>query len=496
MRALIRKNVHIWGFGKAFVLFLGCLVFSLSERVNTPLSFEQYLLSAVSDHYYLTYFMLPLVLLSVFPFIEDDSPLTISRFGSYHAYFSQKWLGLGVIAAVLLCVQTAAVLSSGVGLFSGNQWGIKGSSGQAELFEYLQHCFSSPLQAFLLCSVYQFFGTWMVFGLFLWMGHFWKRRCVARIIIVLYLLAAFWIKAPILQDMPFTGLNHLLILHHNIGTPHRFLITCLTVCAMVSVILVSVRGFWRGGNITFPKRHHGIAPYYRRQLMTSRNFLILCIAAAVIILYKRLRISGSIPDEEWINYLFWGHGTGYFQILPFLEMLIVNGVPLYLLAVFTEQTVNGKSLFLLTRVKNRKKLMGGILSVCGQFLFLYTAIWFLGAVISSCVFGGGIHIISGKILLFALTMKFLDTMLQFLIMFAVYLLCRQITAGFLVLLAGNLLCVIPVPGTAYLPLGLSCTARIGLFETEAGIPALTAIGILVFALVLMLGWLLKYGYKK
>ena len=54
MRALIRKNVHIWGFGKAFVLFLGCLVFSLSERVNTPLSFEQYLLSAVSDHYYLT----------------------------------------------------------------------------------------------------------------------------------------------------------------------------------------------------------------------------------------------------------------------------------------------------------------------------------------------------------------------------------------------------------------------------------------------------------
>ena len=153
MRALIRKNVHIWGFGKAFVLFLGCLVFSLSERVNTPLSFEQYLLSAVSDHYYLTYFMLPLVLLSVFPFIEDDSPLTISRFGSYHAYFSQKWLGLGVIAAVLLCVQTAAVLSSGVGLFSGNQWGIKGSSGQAELFEYLQHCFSSPLQAFLLCSL-------------------------------------------------------------------------------------------------------------------------------------------------------------------------------------------------------------------------------------------------------------------------------------------------------------------------------------------------------
>ena len=87
MRALIRKNVHIWGFGKAFVLFLGCLVFSLSERVNSPLSFEQYLLSAVSDHYYLTYFMLPLVLLSVFPFIEDDSPLTISRFGSYHAYF-------------------------------------------------------------------------------------------------------------------------------------------------------------------------------------------------------------------------------------------------------------------------------------------------------------------------------------------------------------------------------------------------------------------------
>ena len=48
-------------------------------------------------------------------------------------------------------------------------------------------------------------------------------------------------------------------------------------------------------------------------------------------------------DWNWIYALFAGHGTGYFQVLPFLELLITGGVPLYLLAAFVEQTVNGQS---------------------------------------------------------------------------------------------------------------------------------------------------------
>mgnify|MGYP000961408591 CR=1 FL=1 len=64
MIALIRKNLRLWGYGKSLALFAGCILFSISGRLNGGIAYERHILSAVSDHYYLTYFVLPIVLLS------------------------------------------------------------------------------------------------------------------------------------------------------------------------------------------------------------------------------------------------------------------------------------------------------------------------------------------------------------------------------------------------------------------------------------------------
>ena len=72
MIALIRKNLRLWGYGKPLALFAGCMLFSISGRLNGGIAYERHILSAVSDHYYLTYFVLPIVLLSCFSFLDDD----------------------------------------------------------------------------------------------------------------------------------------------------------------------------------------------------------------------------------------------------------------------------------------------------------------------------------------------------------------------------------------------------------------------------------------
>ena len=120
MYGLIRKNLCLWGYGKAAALFLGCLIFSISGRLDHGISYEQHILSAVSDHYYLTYFMLPILLLSCFSFLEDYGIPVISRFHSYHAYFLGKWLGTWAAAFLLTAVQTTAILLSGMGLPLGS----------------------------------------------------------------------------------------------------------------------------------------------------------------------------------------------------------------------------------------------------------------------------------------------------------------------------------------------------------------------------------------
>lgn len=495
MIALMKKNLRLWGYGKAVALFVGCLLFSLSERVNGVSYYQQHILSAVSDHYYLTYFMLPMVLLSAFSFLDDDGEPVILRFESYHRYFWRKWFGVGLIALLLVAIQTVAILLSGIGLPSGNHWQLAAGATEMELFTILQQSFTDPAQTFIAFTLYQFAGSWMIFGIGMWIRHFASRKWSVRLIVALYLFSAVWMKVSAVQSLPITGLNHLLILHHNLGAPHRFAVTGITAALIAALMALTVRFAWRGQLPHFQVRGRGIAAYYFRQLVTRRNLLILCGVTTGITLYKGLA-GGFLQSGEWVYTLFAGHGTGYFQVLPFVELLITTGAPLYLLAVFAEHTVNGQSIFIIVRTRSRRNVVRGILSVSIMFLALYALLWLAAGVLGMIFVGGDMELSACKMLLYAVLMKFLDMLLQFLVILAVYLFTKQITIGFLILVAGNLLCMLPTVVASYQPFGLSSLARISLMESAAGISAEAAFAVEASLSALLLTGLLVLGSKK
>ncbi|MCI9141158.1 MAG: hypothetical protein HFH87_00880 [Lachnospiraceae bacterium] len=496
MISLIRKNISLWGYGKALALFAGCLLFSLSSRYGNDLSFEQYIVSAVSDHYYLTYFLIPLVLLSCFSFLEDDSGQTVLRFGSYYAYFWKKWLGTGLIAMVMVTIQTVLILISGIGLNVKNNWLLYQNMVNAELFGELQQWFSNPLVAFIIITIYQLLGIWFVFGLCIWIGHFIGRKLSVKILVTLYILSALWIKIPALQRIPVTGLNHLIILHHNLTSPWRFAVTGITAISLCIFMLLSLRFKRRMKILQYQKKWQGIAAYYQKALITKHHFIIMCAVVLGIVLYKGLGNAYLMTSEEWIYILFYGHGTGYFQVLPFLELLIVNIVPLYLLAIFVEHIISGQSMFISIRTKGRKEVLSGILTVSVIFLILYVFLWLAGGVLGSIFFGYGFNKAAGMMLLYAAGLKFLDILFQYLVMIGVYFLTKQITMGFLILVVGNMLCFMPAHWIKYLPFGLSSMARIQLLDLETGVSVYVA-ALIMTALSLGLLLLLKsFGYRK
>ena len=481
MIALIRKNLRLLGYGKLLALFAGCMLFSISGRLNGGIAYEQHILSAVSDHYYLTYFVLPIVLLSCFVFIDDDGEPVILRFQSYHSYFLKKWVGVGSIAVILMAVQTGAILLSGIGLPLGNEWNLAAGATEAELFSTLEQLFASPLQAFVCFTLYQLIGSWLIFGICMWIGHFAGRKWTIRIVIVLYILSAVWIKLPAIQNIPLTGFNHLLILHHNLGVPHRFEITAFTLLLIVLIIAISIRFAWRGRLPHIQLSRRGIAGYYFHALMIPRNLLILLGVVLGVSIYKGL-----------------GNGTALsgLEVLPFLELLITSGAPLYLLAAFVEQTVNGQSIFISVRSKGRRHLMKGILSVSIKFLMVYTIFWLMAGLIGASLFSTGSTIVSFRLLLYAVLMKCLDILAQYLIMLGIYIATRQVTIGFLVLVAGNLLCILPGNWVAYSPFGLSSLTRISIMEPGIGISAVSAFGIEAAISTLVIAGILVWGYKK
>lgn len=102
--------------------------------------------------------------------------MVILRFHSYRAYFWRKWLSVGLIALTLVAVQSAAIGLSGLGLPLENQWELPAGAVDSELFAMFKLYFSTPFQAFIVCTLYQFCGSWIILGICMWLGHFGGRK--------------------------------------------------------------------------------------------------------------------------------------------------------------------------------------------------------------------------------------------------------------------------------------------------------------------------------
>lgn len=440
--------------------------------------------------------VMPLVLLSCLPLAEDDPTYVIFRFGSYRHYFIRKWISLGVLPAILVLVQLAAILLSGVGLPMENTWRLPDGSLEAELFEALSQVFSSPLTAFAGCTGYLFLGIWLISGLCMWLAHFAGHKHSVRIVVGLYVLSILWVKVPGIHAFPITGLNHLLILHHNLGIPHRWLVTGITA-ALLALFLI--------GSVCFPskrkllgksQKRRGVQAYYQRALFQKQNLMILCGVVLGMTVYKGLSGPELSSGQEWVYRLFSGHGTGSFHILAFLEMLLVNTAPLYLIAVFAEASVSEQSTFVSVRSNSRKEMFHGILRTVIKFIAIYPVLWFLAGLTGGLIFVDRMDLIAIQFLAECVAFKFLDILLQTLVMLFCYLLTRQITVGFLAILAGNFLCVIPQNWVHYLPLGLSGTVRVNWDSFGMGIPAWMAMMILIGCLAVTLSLLELLGSKN
>lgn len=496
MMSLTRKNIRLVGCGKLSAIFIGCLVFSVSNRFGNDLTFEQHILSAASDHYYLTYFLLPMALFACFSFISDDSEIVVIRYGSYFAYFYTKWVGSGAISLLFLLIQSAGILLSGIGLPFGNDWALQDGAVVTELFSVLQMYFNNPQMAFVACMIFQCLGIWFLIGICMWVSHFADRKCAVIILMFLYVIAAVWIKVPFLQKLPITGLNHLVILHHNLDGNYRTTITAITVASLSVSIFLTIRFMWRSRLTLQPVLHQGLTPYYIRELTSRRNILILCVVVVGMTLYKGLKYSDLNTAEELVIYLFAGHGTGSLHILSFLEMLIINGAPIYLLAAFIERTASGQSMYISIRTRGRKELLLSIVVAGIFFLFLYCFFWLIGGLASICFYGTALTGNALLALILSTSLKLFDLLLQYVVMIAFYTLTRQITIGFLVLLAGNLLCVIPSEIVKYFPIGLSSMVRIETLGFTSGVSIKVAFFILIVPIGLILVWLLNCGSRK
>jgi len=496
MGAIIRRNLHNVGKGKLLALFLGCIVFGISGRIAAALTYEQHILSVLTDHYYLIYFMIPIYLFVCFSVIEDDTEIVVMRYHSYFRYFLSKWVSIAVVSLLFMGIQLLAILLSGIGLPWGNNWILSGGAIQTELFSVLSGYFSSPVSCFIATILYMLLGL-CISGMFcMWITHFLPKLWTSKAIMALYIITAVSIKIPFLQELPITGFNHWIILHHNLSGGHRFLITAITTSGLVIFMLWTVKKYWHWQLTVHSKKIKGLTQYYCREAISKKNLLVMIITTSIIVIWKYLQNPNTIMADDWIVRLFAGHGTGTFHILSFLEMLITNGLPIYLLAVFIERVSSSHSIFVTIRLKTRYELLNGILKTALLFTAFYGLLFMAIPIIGIYVLNLQTTAQTIPLLFLCVGLKLLDIMTQLLLMMALYCLTKQITIGLLALVGLNLLCILPGGIIAYLPLGLSSMSRILLPQTQNGISAFWAYGVLIITGCIILAWLRIRGHKN
>ena len=276
---MIRRLYTQIGWGKFLLLLAFSVAFGASERTGGASALSTHVLAALNDQYYFIFAVLPILLFICGSVMEDDAEIVIFRYGTYRRYFTAKWSGLGLLCSGLWLAQMVTLFLTGLGLqATANKWDdLSGGSLSKEIASLLAEHFPGPWAALLCTAVFLLIGYWLVSLLALWLGHFLSRPDATKALLALYALSVLSIKLPVMSRPPFcywTGLNHWVLLLHNLAENWRLPLTVIVTILFVAAVVYTIRNGWR--HSPFARRApRGLAAYYRRLLFSNSNMLLL-----------------------------------------------------------------------------------------------------------------------------------------------------------------------------------------------------------------------------
>ncbi|MFS0723402.1 hypothetical protein [Paenibacillus sp. 1P07SE] len=513
MRAIIAYEVRRFLSARLVLLVLGCGVYSLAERRDYEFSHANFVLTIISDHYYLTFFMTLVYFYLLSAHLENDRDYVQLRVRSYIRYYSAKAAALTVNMAVFAGIQLAVIAMVGIGLSHDMSFPAEDPSNlRLELLTMFSEYFHTPWQATAVSVIYMIAGLSVLSLLFMTLHHFLGRRKLVWIFVVLYFLMVFAMKRmPELTRLPFVIINNYVIFMYNLTYPYALVVSFVSLAIIVCGCFLVIRKHWnRKPTLRIPAFSlPGIAPYYLRRLLAPVSIAAMVASVGGLLLWRLLQIL-DLPGstrEDYLLQMFWGHGQGQFQPLEFAAMLMMNIVPLYLIAVFLEREQLDHSLMLTFRLRSKRQWVLSILGVILLFLLGYTVLLAGGSLLAAWLGGlpgGGITQLAGELsgaaahVIYGTGIKFLELLLWSLILLTVYLTTRRTTAGFVVIIMLYGLYLLPFTWLRYVPAGISSLARQEPFAADPGTGLSVSFIVLYLSIIIvcLVCYVLFSGYRR
>ena len=335
MKTLIKLDLNKLISNKLLFLLFGLIIFSMDERITQTLSSHQFILYIFTEHYYLTYLMMPIFMLSIYSSLGDDMEYILIRSISYWNYFKGKLAVYGIFSFVFVIAQFVVAFIMSIGLRSDNSFNVPNNPSY-ELFEYYSQHFSSVTQAIFINCIYMIAGLFIVSIAFFTINNFFNKKVSTKIIIIAYILMIFGLKIDKVNNLPIFFIDNYIIFHRNFGYDSKLFINILTMTTVLIVVCILNKKYWNKKLKIKDIRKNKIeaGSYYKRLLFSRYNIVIICSVLILMSFWGILKVNRSFESmNNYLVTLFVGHPVNDIRIIEFLEMLVLNTTPIYIIAI-------------------------------------------------------------------------------------------------------------------------------------------------------------------
>ncbi len=247
---IIKKNMvsffesRLWWLVVA--VFSIYLISTLSSAKYHKLSYFEFVLSSITDHYYIVFFMLISFMFFVFNLIGYDMQLELIRFSRYSHYYLAKVLSVFLVATIFVAIHVLIALVLGVGLEFKNAFSLNEPFyNQFEQLYAYSKFFSTPVHAIVCFAFFMILGLTFIGNIICFTNRFLSKKFITINLSIIYLLVIIALQTNIDNLQPVLFFNNYLILHHAIEVFRGKFYFFVVIEVVVSVgLIIIVEKYW------------------------------------------------------------------------------------------------------------------------------------------------------------------------------------------------------------------------------------------------------------
>ncbi len=474
------------------VVFAVFNYFQIQEAKILGWNYWEFLISALTNQYYITYFMIPVFIVFMFKLIDNEQSITLIRYERYFKYFVSLVISFIIIVIIFVALHFMEVLIIGYGLDMTNEW--SRVKYQADLMTNMVNVFTYPVKGIFWCLAFLVSGFSLFAVLMKLLQHFLDKRAAVIVVMALYLMGVIGMRTDIDAKVPYLFINNYILLNNAMNVLNDNFYIMLYVNGMIFAgMLYSMNNYWNKA-IGIPG-FDGSMNWYLKKLFTARNicfFLILFIVMNIANIFRYEQLTFM----DMVAAVFYGHGYGYFNMMNYLWMIVYNGAVIYVMSILIENEINGQSSIVVIRLRKRSAWINNIMKTGGFFIAFYVLLSFLVSLVVGIIFNvdfvdvsiweSGLDVNPISFFLMIFSCKFLELYFCYLFMWAISIYTKKVSVVFFIVQVSYFLCIVEYDLVKYLPFGISSISRWEMLIGSMGVSFWNAVSILASCNIVMI----------